>query len=180
MKSLVMKTRLLLSSLALAFGALIVGVSLSTASEVHSLESAGNLTQRSLYWDRPIGPDHSLYFVRMINDRVKLETADPVERIYIQLDYAHTRLKQGRVLISDKPHLAATTITKGEKYLINAVAEYRELDEPSETLEEAVRSALVYHHEQLQELVHELPNDLRSPLDQLREENLIIQQTVFE
>jgi len=175
-----MKTRLLLSTMALTFGVLVVGVSLSTATEVKSLEGSGSLTDRSMYWDRPIGPDHSFYWVLMVNDRVNLETATPEERVRIQINYAHTRLKQGRDLVSDDPQLAASTLSKGEKYLLHAVNEYFKLDSKPDQLGVKLLEALEYHHQEITTLVHDLPHELRSPLDQLRQENKALQETLAE
>ncbi|MCX6725977.1 MAG: DUF5667 domain-containing protein [Candidatus Shapirobacteria bacterium] len=68
-------------------------------------------------------PDHFLYPIKMIRDRVQLWlTTDHLAKGELMLKYADKRLGAGRVLIEgNKVELGITTLTKGEKYLQQAI-----------------------------------------------------------
>lgn len=68
-------------------------------------------------------PDSPLYPIKMLRDRLVLAlTTDPLQKIEKLLLYADKRLGAGKVLIEgNKVELGVTTITKGEKYLEEAI-----------------------------------------------------------
>lgn len=72
-------------------------------------------------------PDHPLYILKVGRDRLVLFfTRDPLEKIKIKHHLADKRLMMGKTLIEKgKIDLGATTISKGEKYLLDAIADAR-------------------------------------------------------
>jgi hypothetical protein len=68
-------------------------------------------------------PDHPLYWLKMVRDRVQLWLiTDSLQRGEKLLLYADKRLGAGWALVEgNKPDLGITTITKAEKYLEQAV-----------------------------------------------------------
>jgi hypothetical protein len=68
-------------------------------------------------------PDHLLYPLKMIRDRILLFlTTDPLKKAELYLLYADKRLEAGRMLIEKgKLDLGLETLTKAEKYLEQAV-----------------------------------------------------------
>ncbi len=64
-------------------------------------------------------PDHPLYFVKMIRDRVRLwVTRGSTQKYDLLLLYADKRIGAAKVLAAgNQPELAVTTLTKAEKYL---------------------------------------------------------------
>lgn len=173
-----MKLRIILSIGALLVGSIVVLASLASAHQVSS--SSGTAAQKLLYWDRPIGPDHSLYWLVMANDRLTLETASPEERIYLEVEYAHDRLAHSQQLFETDAALAASTLIKAEKYLLQAGQEYFELDEPSSQLLKLLTKAYEYHQAQVTRLADQVPPDQRQPLTQLRNEHRLMQQRLLE
>jgi hypothetical protein len=76
-------------------------------------------------------PDHPLYWLKMIRDRVQLWlTTQPLAKAEKLLLYADKRLGAGWALIEgNKQELGVTTLSKGEKYLTRAIAEAGKLGE---------------------------------------------------
>lgn len=70
-------------------------------------------------------PDHMLYSLKMIRDRVWLWlTTDPLKKGQTLLLFADKRLGAGKALIEGgKVDLGVTTLTKGEKYLEQSIAQ---------------------------------------------------------
>jgi hypothetical protein len=79
-------------------------------------------------------PDHFLYPVKMIRDRVWLWlTFNPLKKAEMMLLLADKRLGAGEVLINgNKIELGISTLTKGEKYLQQAVAQEKMAKEEGE------------------------------------------------
>jgi len=68
-------------------------------------------------------PDHPLYPLKMIRDRIWLWlTTNPVKKAEVMLLFADKRLGAGKVLVEgNKKDLGITTLEKAEKYLERAV-----------------------------------------------------------
>ncbi len=78
----------------------------------------------------PILPDHPLYVLGMVSDRLDLWLASPEERFMLKLEYADVRLATSQALVErGRPGMAITTLTKAEKYIISAAEEIQNLDE---------------------------------------------------
>jgi hypothetical protein len=118
------RLRLLFSLVALVFGLGIVGISLSAVSPVLSSGGEFKESQRELYWNGAILPDHLAYPVVMLVDKVRLESASPSERVELQIEYSQRRLVYAEALLEDdKVELAHSTLTKSQKYLLQAANE---------------------------------------------------------
>jgi len=74
-------------------------------------------------------PDHPLYWVKMIRDRIVLTlTAEPVARWQLLLLYADKRIGAAQVLVKgNKVSLGAVTATKAEKYMDQALGQLEKL-----------------------------------------------------
>lgn len=73
-------------------------------------------------------PDHPLYFLKMIRDRILLFlTTDPLKKAELLLQFADKRVRAAEALIMEKNKvdLGITTLTKAEKYLERAIDQER-------------------------------------------------------
>lgn len=69
----------------------------------------------------PLLPDHPLYIVHMIHDRIVLLTTPAQGRFFVEVSYADARLVSAQLLQArGKRSLALTTTMKAEKYLLQA------------------------------------------------------------
>lgn len=130
--------KILVVFLALAFGVLVLFISVvrtansQTKSQNYQLEFiSGEIPDSpsgkvNYYLPYPgILPDHFLYPLKMIRDRVLVFlTTDSLKRGQLFLLYADKRLAAGKSLFEKgKSSLAITTITKAEKYLEKALSQ---------------------------------------------------------
>lgn len=120
-KPLLWKAISFISSATLAVA--IMAVSLASASRAESKDTSPISTRR-LYFNQEILPDHLLYPVAMVGDRARLVVATDVdERAQLQVLYAERRLDSAHKLIEKgESDLAITTLTKAQKYMLQAVA----------------------------------------------------------
>lgn len=72
-------------------------------------------------------PDHLLYPLKMVRDRIWLFfTTDPLKKAELYLLFADKRLSASKMLVEkDKLDVGLTTLTKAEKYLEQAVNQER-------------------------------------------------------
>jgi len=101
-------------------------------------------------------PDHPLYWLKMVRDRVQLWlTTDSWQRGEKLLLYADKRLGAGWALIEgNKPDLGITTITKAEKYLEQAVNLAQKLGEGEKEVKfKAKLAKAVKKHEEVLSLI---------------------------
>lgn len=99
----------------------------TTEGEEEATPEAEKPVEYDLHWGGTIYPgilpDHFLYKIKMIRDRIWLFlTTDPLKKAELLLKFADKRLLAAQELIGKgKVDLGATTITKAEKYLERAV-----------------------------------------------------------
>ena len=126
-----------------SFGMFILLFSLLGANKSSAGESS-RLLARRMYVGRTILPDHVLYPVVMVGDRIKLATVSPEKRILLQVEYANRRFDYATELLKREDlHFALGTLTKSQKYLFAATGEI--LKDPQAvdtTTHVAVRTAL--------------------------------------
>jgi hypothetical protein len=108
-------------------------------------------------------PDHPLYWLKMVRDRIRLSlTSDPAGKIDLLVLYADKRLGAGRALIEgNKKALGLTTITKAEKYLETAALSLKTLDnnQPAKTaLQNKIIASAVKHRQVMELLKPQLPD----------------------
>jgi hypothetical protein len=102
-------------------------------------------------------PDHFLYPIKMVRDRIWLFlTTDPLRKAETLLLFADKRLGAGKALIDEgKEQLGISTLTKAEKYLERAIAQERiasQKDKDTTAFLEKLSVAAKKHEEVLAEL----------------------------
>lgn len=130
-------------------------------------------------------PDHPLYWLKMVRDRVLLWLArDPGVRIERLLLYADKRVGAARALMEgNQPELSVATVTKAEKYLEQAVGEAAALDAGAEgryELFERLRMAALKHQEVLARMLVAVPEQWQSGIAGAMETNKTSQQLMTE
>lgn len=160
----------------LLFCFIVLLVSLFTSNRMQTGQSA-RLPATRMYLSEQILPDNALYLPLMVRDRVRLVTTAKEEQVFLKLEYAEARY-QSAVALVDKgqEQLAITTMTKSQKYLLQAVYQVR-ADKEAYSLEERVRvkatlGASVYRLEVLQDAI--ASDD--SALEALQTESAIVFQ----
>lgn len=132
----------------------ILGVSLMASSKEAVAQGADE--SPTLYSVDHILPDNSLYPVLMVIDRIRLMTADDTEYPELYVQYSFDRLESATALLSKgKTDLAVTTLTKSQKYVLQAAAYTEQNDVSEETLAYVVQ-ALKNHQETCERLIPEL------------------------
>jgi hypothetical protein len=140
------RARFSLSIASLLIGASIVFVSLTAVSPVISSETSAS--HRKFYVDDPNMPDHVAYPLIMVADRVALEVATPEERIELQLEYGLRRMEYARQMLEKgDSSLAITTLTKSQKYVIQAAQEALTTDASRELKEKVLKVLIRYCEE---------------------------------
>jgi hypothetical protein len=168
-----MKFRFFLSFMALAFGGGVLFISLFTATRVASTGKEMS-SERQLYFNREVLPDHLFYPVLMVKDRLQLETASDNERVFMNVEYAHRRLEYAEELLKGKKNvLALTTLTKAEAYLHNAVVEAHDLNAP-DSVKQRIAKAVEYHNKRMRELADQFTDQDRVVIDQKINENQVL------
>jgi hypothetical protein len=108
---------------AILFSTLIIFISLQSANKTQMV-SNNKLISGKFYVAKEILPDHSLYPLLMIVDRLRLELADSEERIDLLVSNANRRLFYSKKLLEkNNQDLAFTTLSKALKYINQALEE---------------------------------------------------------
>ena len=99
-------------------------------------------------------PDHFLYWLKMVRDRVLLIlTREPKAKVKRLLLYADKRLGAAQALIEGgKVQLGITTASKAEKYLEKAVFQFNQLEKPEPEIKEKLTKAVKKHQQVLTNL----------------------------
>lgn len=126
-------------------------------------------------------PDHPLYWLKMIRDKVLISiTANSLAKVERELLFADKRIGAAKVLIEGgKAQLGFTTLTKGEKYLEQAVADYELLKKQNkanaETKDRLLKAALK-HEEIMKDLLKIVQDNLKQNIDQLLTKTISLQE----
>jgi len=128
-------------------------------------------------------PDHFLYPLKMIRDRIWLWlTINPLKKADLLLLFADKRLGAGKALIEgNKIELGITTLTKAEKYLERAANQERIANQENEETEDFVGKLLMAslkHQEVLTELREKLTGSDLSVIDQTLEMSRRVREQV--
>lgn len=112
-------------------------------------------------------PDHSLYFIKTFRDRViGFLISDPIKKAEFSLLQADKRLGAGKKLFYKKKYkLAESTISKGENYLEESVANAQEAKQqglPIVDFMEKLNAATTAHSMVLSELMETAPKEEKS------------------
>jgi hypothetical protein len=166
------KLRFIGTVLALSAAAGVLFISLSTVSAVQS--SSGVDQSKQFYMGETLLPDHVAYPVLMAVDRARLESATPVEQVYLKTEYANRRLEYAQQLLDkESSALAVTTLTKAQKYLLSAAHQAIET-EMSDTVIKHIIATIEYHQEQTSVIAVQLSDNERAVVDGLNEEFAVV------
>jgi len=154
------KAFLISASLVFAFGILVTSVLRTSAQTAVNEESQVLAAKAKVEYYLPypgILPDHFLYPIKMIRDKILLFlTTEPLKRAQRLLHYADKMVEAARILVEGgKPELGVSTATKAEKYLEQAIAQERianEKGKDTNTLLERLSKATLKHEEVLLEM----------------------------
>lgn len=175
------KSSLILASLLFALGILVtsvVRVSALTPAKTPTpvpTTTPPEVKEVDYYLPYPgILPDHFLYPIKMIRDRVLLFfTTDPLKKAELLLLLADKRLGAAKVLIEGgKEELGITTLTKAEKYLERAVSEAkiaREKSKDTSQFLERLTKAIMKHEEVLVGLKEKTSGSGQSAIEKILE-----------
>ncbi len=189
-------TRLLLSGTVIILAFFLVLISAARIAQPSSLAFATNYevnqasSSAAISGDEKIDyslpypgilPDHPLYWIKMVRDRIRLLlTRDPRSRYDLMILYADKRLGAGQALIlGNQPKLGVSTITKAEKYLFQAVSEFAALNQNEGDQPERVNQLikiLLKHQEIIKPLIDRVPDEDKKAL----EEALHLNQLIFD
>lgn len=187
--------RLLLISVFLGCGFLVLGASVFTgvgnqdrdsskkilAAEISPSEEQPVEEKVDYYLVYPgILPDHFLYPLKMVRDRIWLIlTTGPKRKAEVMLLFADKRLGAGKALIEGgKEKLGITTLTKGEKYLEQAAGQLKLAKDKDTLLMEKLTKAAAKHEEVLQELKEKVSIEEWGVMDKMLEKNKIIKEEI--
>lgn len=130
-------------------------------------------------------PDHLLYPVKMLRDRIwELLVTEPVKKTELLLLMADKRLGAGRVLVEGgKANLGEQTLSKGEKYLERAVNQAlaarqqgKDISDLLDKLDKSVRK----HLEVLEEVLSKAPEAAKPGIQNALENSRKGYQKVLE
>ena len=116
-------------------------------------------------------PDHPLYILKIARDRIVIFlTRDPLEKIELKHHLADKRLIMGKTLVEKgKVELGATTISKGEKYLLEAISDTRKFQtivpDADRSILERLMAASMKHEEIIGILVNNASLKERAALE---------------
>lgn len=116
-------------------------------------------------------PDHLLYPLKMVRDRILLFlTTDPLKKAELFLQFADKRVRAAKALVleKDKIELGITTLTKAEKYLEKAVNQEeiaRQAGKDTTDFLEKLSHATLAHEKVMLEFEEKVPNESRPVYD---------------
>jgi len=116
-------------------------------------------------------PDHFLYPVKMIRDRIWLWlTVEPLKKAELMLLFADKRLGAGKVLIEgNKVDLGISTLSKAEKYLQRSLTQIETIqkkDEKTRLFWEKLTTAAAKHEEILVSLKEKVGDSAKPALEE--------------
>jgi hypothetical protein len=156
--------------------------------EVDVLEGEEEISEEEVdyYLAYPgILPDHPLYWLKMVRDRVRLWlTGDSEARFDRLLLYADKRVGAAVALIEGgKADLGVTTATKAEKYLEEAVSQFEKVKVEGKALPEKIEhleKAIGKHEEVLRGVKERVPDQAKAALDKAIEKAVAQRERVRE
>lgn len=159
--------------LILFFAVSLVGLSLFQTPVTDACGQFETACQRRFYLSNDILPDHALYPLMMVRDKVKLTLINPEEKPLLKLQYGQRRLESAQKLLeNDKQELALSTVTKAQKYFIEAAELAKQSGDPELIAE--VKHLLLVHKQDLAEIRPQFDKVDASVVDQLEAECLQI------
>lgn len=119
-------------------------------------------------------PDHFLYPLKMVRDRILLFlTVNPIKKTEVLLLFADKRLGAGKALIEGgKTELGISTLSKAEKYLERAVVQAQQAQKEGKDdkkLFEKLTIASLKHLEVLDQLLRKVSNEAKPQIEKSKE-----------
>lgn len=152
------------------------------------MESTGvsiNAPQEKVVYELPypgILPDHPLYFLKIIRDRInEFLTRDSLKKAQLYLNYSDKRIAMALSLNKKGKYQASiNTFSKGEKYFEKIIYLLKEAKKqgnqaPSSFLE-LVKLSNAKHNELIGEIMKSSPQGLQEDINQLLDLNLKIKK----
>lgn len=166
--------KIIISFLGLGIAIFILAVSLvSSTPSVYSAGEQPKTNDKEFYLDGDILPDHVLYPLVMAADKFKLQTASPEQRLNLYITYANLRLDSTEELLNkNNQPLALTTLTKSQKYLIQAAQATLD-QQPAAPTTSFVYKTLLYHLNRHQQLKTHFTDNEKNVIDQLDHEIMV-------
>ena len=182
------KIHYFLLPLVIAFAFIVLIISFESANRRVLTEDL-TFKQRKFYFEKEILPDHSVYPVLMIFDKLRLGIAEPEEKVYLEASYANRRFfYASRLLEKDEACLATTTFTKAQKYLNQSLIGAIDLLNSSDDFNREDRLELAFFvldnlnkgSEILAASKDQLTMDGKVAIDSLEEETLLLREKIEE
>ncbi|OGD54297.1 hypothetical protein A3J78_01735 [Candidatus Beckwithbacteria bacterium RBG_13_35_6] len=116
-------------------------------------------------------PDHPLYWLKMIRDRVLLMLArEPAAKMDRLLLYADKRLRAAQELVNgNKIQLGITTLTKAEKYLEEVNSQYQKVkadNKDTAEMKDKLQKAVLKHQQVMQQLLEKVPDQGKAIIEE--------------
>lgn len=152
-------------------GVVILALSLIAANSLSSSGGHSFSGGLKLYYTKEILPDHMLYPVLRLRDRIALESAMPQEQINLRIRYAEHRYEVSQKLLDkEDDSLALSTLSKSQKYLLTAAQQaVAEADTSPEKLQQ-IREALDHSLYRLSRFSEQYEGSSGSIIEQLHDE----------
>jgi len=128
-------------------------------------------------------PDHFLYPIKMIRDRIRLWlTMDSLKKAELLLLFADKRLGAGKALVEgNKVDLGVTTFSKAEKYLQRAASQGKAINQKDKETQDFVKklyNASFKHEEVLRDCQEKCTNDNSEEMNNILGINQQVQEKV--
>jgi hypothetical protein len=166
------------SCCALIFGWGVFAISIGV--EASTLTNSVPLTARSFYLTSELLPDHALYPFLMVVDRVQFDQTSDHDRVKMAISLSFQRIEAAKTLLAKRNnhHLAETTITKSQKYLLLAALEWHEhAHEPYPQWrhdQQYVLSAIQAHQQQTSALLASIDANLHGDILNLQHQLQVV------
>lgn len=166
--------KVFISFLGFAIAVFILAVSLiSSTPSVYSAGDQPKTNDKEFYLNGDILPDHVLYPAVMAADKFKLETAHPDQKLTLYVTFANLRLDSAEKLLHKEAQpLAISTLTKSQKYLLQA-AQATIDQQPAQPTTIFVYKTLLYHLNRHQQLKSYFTDAEKNVIDQLDQEIMV-------
>jgi len=169
------KAKLFAAALSILFGLGIISVSLFSASQPFASDLP-SVTRTSFYFGSRILPDHILYPVVMVFDRLYLLSLPKDKRTPVEVQYAFDRMRSAEELLDGKnnPELALATLKKSQRYLL--LAGNQTLESPKDNVAtcEYMRWAMRAHIKDTSRIIEKFPPQYQSAASELLIESRVM------
>lgn len=169
------KPNIILSGLALIGAAVVLTVSIFSASQVVSYGGV-SASHRKIYFGETILPDHLLYPVVAGADRIILAAVPDSKKIDLCINYGKLRWRYAQQLAEKSEFdLAFVTLTKSQKYFNWVAHSVLQLDaETNRDLIDYSISSLSQNIHHSSKLSAEFNNSQRSVIDGINQQNQVL------